>query len=126
MKDEQNNNDKSFFKSKNFKKTLLGSLIVVLITLIITIVVKGKNVKIIHFSNAFFISANIFLILGVFLRLKAWKIHKKSVLKKKSFKESSHDPALENKVLRFAAKSFGFIGLVNFLISIIFSFFFYY
>lgn len=112
--------DTRLFKNKRFKRFLLITLTIVILVLLAAFIMEGKNINIIRISNYYFTVGIIVLILSVMVRVFAWSIHKKSVLKE--YENSERDMIVAKGKLRLVTKILGFIGFVCLMISSILTF----
>lgn len=108
----------SFLNKRIIRFVAIATAIVIIIVFLAAIIKYGGSITNMVLSDYFFIVGIILLIIGIFMRIVAWIIHKRFVLKPGGDNES--DVFKARIVLKFLSKTFSFIGFMNVIISLIF------
>lgn len=110
-------------RKKILIKIAMVTLVIIGIVFLVAFVKHGKQVNSIILSNYFFVVGTLLLAASVLVRIFAWFIHKRFILKPGNFSET--DTMNARMLLKFLTKVLLIIGSSNIIMSLIFTLVYY-
>ncbi|TAH63930.1 MAG: hypothetical protein EWM50_00845 [Gottschalkiaceae bacterium] len=118
-KKHRNNEAIKLLRKKILIKIAIVTLALIGIVFLVAFIKHGKQVSSVILSDYYFVVGTIILSGSVLMRIFAWLIHKRFILKPGNFSET--DTMNARMLLKFLTKVLLIIGTANIILSLIFT-----
>ncbi|SDY61071.1 hypothetical protein SAMN05660462_00445 [Proteiniborus ethanoligenes] len=118
-KKHRNNETIKLLRKKILIKIAIVTLALIGIVFLVAFIKHGKQVSSVILSDYYFVVGTIILSGSVLMRIFAWLIHKRFILKPGNFSET--DTMNARMLLKFLTKVLLIIGTANIILSLIFT-----